>query len=147
MFREKIYPYLLVFSQLASLVYILTSEPALATGYAGILIESTGIFLGILAIFNMGIGNFNITPKNKNDGQLVTHGIYKLIRHPMYFAQLVALLPLVIDYYSFIRLAVYFVLIITLLLKIDFEEVHLTEHFDGYSNYRKITKKLIPFIY
>lgn len=95
----------------------------------------------------MGIGNFNITPRNKNDGQLVTQGIYKLIRHPMYFAQLVALLPLVIDYYSLIRLAVFFWLIITLLLKINFEEEHLTEHFQGYSDYRKKTKKLIPFIY
>jgi protein-S-isoprenylcysteine O-methyltransferase Ste14 len=147
MFREKIYPYLLVFLQLGSLVYILSSEPALARGYAGILVESAGIFLGVLAILNMGIGNFNVTPRNKNGGQLVTHGIYKLIRHPMYFAQLVALLPLIFDYFTFLRLAVYLVLLVTLLLKIKFEEESLSEHFSGYPAYMEKTKKLIPFIY
>lgn len=147
MFREKIYPYLLVFSQLSCLVYILSSAPALAGGYAGILVESAGIFLGILAIFNMGIGNFNISPKKKDDGKLVTHGIYTLIRHPMYFAQLVALLPLVIDYFTYLRLGVYLILLITLLLKINFEEASLSKHFSGYLSYMKKTKKLIPFIF
>jgi protein-S-isoprenylcysteine O-methyltransferase Ste14 len=147
MFREKIYPYILVFSQLASLVYLLVSEPALARGYAGILVESAGIFLGILAIFTMGFGNFNISPKNKEDGHLVSHGIYTLIRHPMYFAQLVALLPLIIDYFSYFRFAVYLLLVVTLLLKINFEEKNLVKHFSGYANYIKTTKKLIPFIY
>lgn len=147
MFREKIYPYILVFFQLGSLIYILVSAPALSKTYAGILVESTGIFLGVLAIFNMGFGNFNVTPKNKEDGKLVTRGIYKVIRHPMYFAQLVAVLPLVIDYYSIDRLIVFFVLFVTLLLKINFEETHLIKHFEGYSEYMKKTKKMIPFVY
>jgi len=147
MFREKIYPYLLVAFQLGSLIYLLVSAPSLATGYAGILVESAGIFIGILAVFNMGIGNFNITPKNKEDAYLVTTGIYKLIRHPMYFAQLVAVLPLVIDYYTFVRFAVYLLLVITLLLKINYEEEHLLVHFKGYTEYMNKTKKLIPFIY
>jgi protein-S-isoprenylcysteine O-methyltransferase Ste14 len=147
MFKEKIYPYLLVVSQMSCLIFLLASGPLLATGYAGILIESTGVFIGLLAIYQMGIGNFNVTPINKENGHLVNTGIYKFVRHPMYFAQLLALLPLVVDYYSFARLSAMLILLITLLLKINYEESHLVKHFDGYADYMKHSKKMIPYIY
>ena len=147
MFQEKIYPYLLVIIQLSSLVYLLSSAPFLTTGYAGILIESVGVFTGLLAIYTMRIGNFNITPRNKKNGQLVTKGIYGVIRHPMYFAHLLVLLPLIIDYYDLTRLIVFCVLMVTLLLKIQFEETHLVVHFEGYAAYQEKTKKIFPFIY
>ena len=147
MFQEKIYPYLLVFFQFSSLVYLLTSAPVLATGYAGILIQSVGVFVGLLAIYTMGIGNFNITPQNKKGGRLISSGIYSVIRHPMYFAHLLFLLPLIIDYYDYVRLIVFCVLMITLLLKIQFEEKHLVIHFKDYRAYQQKTKKIFPFIY
>lgn len=146
-FKEKIYPYLLTTIQLSSLVYLLISAPAIARDYGGILIESAGIFLGLLAIFQMGIGNFNIIPQIKKDGILVTTGIYSVIRHPMYLAQLVAVLPLIIDYFSYFRLAVWFILLVDLLIKIQYEEKRLLAHFEGYAKYKMNSKKLIPFIY
>ena len=147
MLQERIYPYVLVFIQLTCLVFILSTKPLFASGYAGILVESVGIFIGFLAIFQMGIGNFNISPRNKPKAVLVDSGIYSAIRHPMYFAQVVAVIPLIIDYYSFPRLLSLIVLIIALLLKIRYEESHLVNHFDGYSEYIKRTKRVIPFIY
>ena len=147
MFRETIYPYLLVLVQFACLAFLFYSAPVIAGGYAGILIESLGLFLGILAIFNMRIGNFNISPHNRSGGKLVTHGIYGVIRHPMYFAQLLMLLPLVIDYYSQLRLAAFLLLMVTLLLKIRYEEAHLVHHYEGYREYMQKTKKLIPYIF
>ena len=147
MLKEKIYPYFLVFVQLGSLVYILTSGPLLAMEYSGLLVESTGIFLGLLAIYNMGIGNFNITPTNRPGARMVDSGIYGIIRHPMYFAQLIAVLPLVIDYFSIVRLSVFLLLFIALLLKMNYEEKHLIDNFTGYADYMKRTKRLIPFIY
>ena len=103
--------------------------------------------MGVLAIFTMGIGNFNVAPLNKEDGSLVTNGIYKFIRHPMYIGQLLAILPLLIDYFSYARIAVFVLLLITLLLKISFEESHLVTHFEGYKDYQKTSWKLIPYIY
>ena len=147
MLKEKIYPYLLVFLQLSSLVFIISSAPVLASGYGGILIESAGFFLGILAIFQMGIGNFNISPLEKKDGIMVSSGIYRIIRHPMYLAQLVMLLPLVVDYFTYLRLVSWVLLLAVLLLKIQFEESRLVKQFEGYSVYQERTKKLIPFIY
>ena len=147
MLQERIYPYVLMFIQLTCLVFILSTKPLFASGYAGILVESVGIFIGFLAIFQMGIGNFNISPRNKPNAILVDSGIYSAIRHPMYFAQVVAVIPLIIDYYSIPRLLSFLVLIIALLLKMKYEESHLVKHFDGYSAYIKRTKRVIPFIY
>jgi protein-S-isoprenylcysteine O-methyltransferase Ste14 len=33
------------------------------------------------------------------------------------------------------------------LLKVQYEESHLVDHYPGYRDYMKRTKKLIPFIY
>lgn len=147
MFSEKIYPYLLVFIQFSCLLYLFTSAPSLAATYQGILIESAGIFLGIYAIYIMRIGNFNITPQPKKNGELVTSGPYRIIRHPMYLALLMASLPLMIEYYSPLRLIIYLVLIGCLLLKIDFEEKKLKLKFPDYMDYMSKTNRLLPFIY
>ena len=147
MFYDKIYPYILVFIQLSCLVYILVSGPLVASGYAGIFIECLGIFLGVYAIFVMKIGNFNISSKPKKSGKLVTSGPYTFIRHPMYTAQLLALLPLVIDDFSYLRLATLLSLLIVLLLKVSYEEQSLKLKFDQYKSYSESTKKLIPFIF
>lgn len=147
MFYDKIYPYLLVVAQLSCLVFILVSGPLVASGYAGIFIECLGVFLGIYAILVMRVGNFNISSIPKESGKLVTSGPYTFIRHPMYTAQLIAVLPLVIDDFSWLRLVVFLCLLLTLLLKISFEEKSLQLKFEQYKNYSAKTKKLIPYIF
>lgn len=147
MFYDKIYPYTLVVIQLSCLIYILVSGPLVASGYAGIFIECLGVFLGVYAIFIMRIGNFNISSKPKKSGKLVTSGPYNFIRHPMYIAQLIAVLPLVIDNFTWLRLAVFLCLLIGLLLKVSYEEQSLRLKFEQYISYADKTKKLIPFIY
>lgn len=133
--------------QLSSLFWLLMTGPRIASDYGGLLVESAGLFLGLLAIFQMGIGNFNITPRIKKDGVLVSNGIYSVIRHPMYLAQLVLLAPLVIEHFSYVRLLVWLLLLAVLLLKINFEEKRLLAHFEGYLAYAGKTKKLIPFLF
>lgn len=147
MVRTKIYPYFLVVIQMSCLVYILVSGPLLANGMNGMLIESAGLFLGVLAIFTMKPGNFNISPRIKPNGELVTTGPYRIIRHPMYLAQLIAVLPLITDYFNWYRLGAIVLLTVTLLLKIAYEEKRLLEHFEGYARYAASTKKLIPGLY
>jgi protein-S-isoprenylcysteine O-methyltransferase Ste14 len=121
--------------------------PKIASGYGGILIESLGLFLGFYAIFVMRIGNFNISPLPKDSGKMVTSGPYSIIRHPMYTAQLIALLPLIIDKFNWWRLSAFLVLLFTLLLKITYEERLLKSKFPDYESYTLSTKKLLPFIY
>lgn len=132
---------------MSCIVYLLVSGPILASGYAGIFIESLGVFLGLLAIFIMKIGNFNITSRLKVNGKLVTSGPYSFIRHPMYLAQLLALLPLVVDFFSWWRLGAFVLLSIVLLMKIRYEEASLRLRFAEYTAYMMRTKRLLPFIY
>lgn len=146
-FKEKIYPTILVILQLGSLIFLLITGPVIADTTSGILIEMAGIFLGLLAIYIMRPGNFNIRPIIKENGVLITSGPYRIIRHPMYLAQVIAVIPLVWESFSYDRLAVLLLLIVVLTVKIHYEEKRLLIHFKGYSEYMKTSKRVIPFIY
>lgn len=146
-FMKKTFPYFFVFVQLASLLYLLLSGHVIASSPHGMLVEASGIFFGLLAIYTMKVGNFRITPLIKENGTMVDSGPYRYIRHPMYLAQLVAVAPLVVDYFTYSRLAVFILLTLAFLLKIRFEERLLSAHFPGYRAYAEKTWRMIPFIY
>ncbi len=148
MFKQKIYPYLLATIQLVSLAFVGLSAPVIAKSWSGILLESAGIFLAVHAIYVAGIHNVNITPTPKPGGILITNGPYRVIRHPMYLAQVVAIIPLISDYFTPLRFSILLLLIVTLILKIHYEEKGLTKQFgEAYTEYREKTKKVLPFIY
>jgi len=147
MFKEKIYPYLLTTVQLGSLVFLVLSAPVISKSWDGILLEGAGIFLALHAIFVAG-DNVNITPTPKPGAALITGGPYRIIRHPMYLAQVVALIPLVSDYFTPLRFGILILLILTLILKMHYEEKRLVRQFgEAYIEYREKTKKVLPFIY
>ena len=148
MFEEKIYPNILVTIQLGSLAYLALSGELLAGSIFGVAVEAFGIVLGIVAIYVAGIHNVNIAPLPKEGGKLITYGPYKFIRHPMYLAQVVAFIPLVVTDYTPVRLIIILALTIALLLKMPYEEKGLIGQFgEAYESYRSKTKKVIPFIY
>ncbi len=85
-----------------------------------------------------------INPEQK----LVTNGMYRLIRHPSYLADILfdLGLPLVLSsVYGFV--AMLFVLPF-IIMRINLEEQVLGRHFgQQYVQYKQRTKKLIPFIF
>jgi protein-S-isoprenylcysteine O-methyltransferase Ste14 len=85
----------------------------------------------------------------RHDHQLITHGLYRFTRHPIYFGAIIAVVIAVPVYasslYGFLTLSV---LIPIILNRIRIEERLLTEEFgDAYRTYQETTSKLIPFIY
>ena len=83
------------------------------------------------------------------DHRLITHGIYRFVRHPIYLGVLlicnVALPVYSSSAWGFLVLSL---LIPVLLGRIRMEERLLTEHFgDAYREYQASTRKLIPFVY
>ena len=85
----------------------------------------------------------------REDHQLVTHGVYRFVRHPIYLAVLVICVGALPVYSSSLWGCVTMSALIPLVLnRIRIEERLLTEHFgDAYRAYRAATSKLIPFIY
>ena len=84
----------------------------------------------------------------RKDHKLVQHGIYKYIRHPIYFGTILVFLglPLILaSLYGFFTM----VLVIPLFLnRIKNEEKLLIEEFgEEYERYKETSRKLIPFLF
>lgn len=80
--------------------------------------------------------------------ELVTHGIYRHVRHPSYTGSILFWLGLPLVFNSLLGFVVMLPLIILILLRIPVEEAMLIREFgEEYREYMKRTKKLIPFVY
>ena len=138
----------LVIIQYGCMGLLMVTGPLIA-GKPGLLaVELFGIALGFWAIFTVPLRQLKIKPDIKPGALLVSHGPYALIRHPMYAAILLVLVPLIINSYSIFRLLVLMLLLINLLWKISYEESLLESNFkQSYKIYRTKTWKLIPLIF
>ncbi len=108
----------------------------------------TGAILGFAAIAQMlNRSRLSIFPEPKTDAQLVTHGVYALIRHPMYTAVLLATLGMVLSASIWWRWLLWGLLLVVLMTKMKLEEKMLQQKFTPYESYKARTKKLLPFIW
>ncbi len=81
------------------------------------------------------------------DHQLISHGIYRFIRHPIYLGTILAFIGISVYASSLYGLLIMLALIGVFLNRIRMEERMLTDEFgDAYRTYKKVTSKLIPFI-
>jgi protein-S-isoprenylcysteine O-methyltransferase Ste14 len=92
--------------------------------------------------------NYSGTVLIREDHQLITHGIYRFTRNPMYLGGIMAVTGLPLYAASMYGLITSLLLIPIILNRIRLEEELLSEEFeDAYQKYKEATKKLIPFIY
>ncbi len=84
----------------------------------------------------------------REDHQLIQHGIYRFIRHPIYLGVILVFFGIAVYASSLYGLLAFSALIPVFLNRIRMEERFLTEEFgDAYRTYKEATSKLIPFIY
>ncbi len=145
--RNTFIAYIFVLFQFICLIYIGMSGSILSVSVNGLLVQVAGLVLGVSAILQMRIGNFNVAPLPKAGGELITTGIYSVLRHPMYLAQLLVVGPLVVDYFTWPRLIALLILLIDLILKLHFEENNLKRQFAEYEEYMHKTWRLVPYFY
>ena len=82
------------------------------------------------------------------DHQLITHGIYRFTRNPMYLGVLMFCIGWPVYAASLYGFLTSLVLIPVFLNRVRMEEKMLADYFqDSFRNYKKTTKRLIPFIY
>jgi protein-S-isoprenylcysteine O-methyltransferase Ste14 len=84
----------------------------------------------------------------QKDHQLVTRGLYRLIRHPRYLGLLILILGSALVFRSWIGIAADVILLGTLLWRIRDEEALLRGEFDAeWEAYCRRTKRLLPWIW
>lgn len=143
----KLKSVILVSLQVVCMLFLLVKIPFLQLDLWAIVVAFLGFLLSLWAITTMKLDNFNGLPDVKENAHLVTSGPYKVIRHPIYCSILLLFTPLVIDKPSAFLIIISVVQLITLVVKLNYEEKLLRNHFEEYSSYSKHTWKLIPFIY
>jgi len=114
---------------------------------AGLVVFVLGAVIGLSAILQHQRGNFNIRPDIKEGCVLVQEGIYKYIRHPMYLSVLTMMGAFVLLYPTWYEVILYLFLLVTLLVKLLYEESLWQCHTPEYEAYKKKSKRLIPFIF
>lgn len=134
---------LIFFLGWASLPVFLGGQfPAAALGLALL-----GVAVGLWALWANRPGNFNIRPLPRAGGQLVAHGPYRWIRHPMYTGVLacgVAAAWSTATVWGWLALAA---LGAVLLSKARLEERWMLQAHPDYADYQARTWRLVPGIY
>jgi len=114
-------------------------------GSVALVALSLGLFLWTLV--HNRLGNFNIHPKPKSLGVLITTGPYQQIRHPMYTSVLLGAASLVLMSDPLLGWTVWAALAIVLLVKSTLEERWMNEMHPGYSAYIRQSKRFIPWVF
>jgi protein-S-isoprenylcysteine O-methyltransferase Ste14 len=145
--QSRLTSYTLVAIQFACLLAIALTGPLVARNPLLLALEAAAVLLGVWALLAVRIDKLNVTPDPRPDAELVRHGPYRWIRHPMYAALLLGTLALVLDASTPVRWGLWLVLLIDLLVKLHYEERLLMEHFEGYRVYMAASKRLVPLLY
>lgn len=115
-----------------------------AAGWLGIVAG-----LGMAVAGQQGLGKrLTPLPKPREGSSLVTSGIYAYCRHPMYGGLVLASAGLGLALSDDLRVALAALVFLVLDRKASYEERLLEERFGAeYAEYKKSTKKLLPYIY
>jgi len=140
-------PALLVALQFAALALLLLLPPWPALTPLVLLTGALGAALGSWTLLFNRLGNFNIRPQPKAGGKLITGGPYRYIRHPMYSALLLMFAGVAHGNEPGYKLGIWVLLAVVLVLKARLEEQGLLRIFPGYAQYRRTSKRFIPFIW
>ncbi len=95
----------------------------------------------------MGLRNFRVFPEVPQHGKLIVCGPYRWVRHPMYTSLLLITMAWMIEQPLPWRMILWVGLVVTLSVKLRYEESLLIERFPEYDAYRRQAKRLIPLVW
>jgi len=109
----------------------------------GILLFVSGWILGIPALFKFGT-----IPSVRKKSNLITTGVYRVVRHPIFSGTLISVLGWTILLKSIISIVYFpFLFLLYFLGTVVEERILIEEYGDEYIEYKqKVTKRLVPFI-
>ena len=102
------------------------------------------LIIGVTAALSLG-GNLTPYPKPVESGSMVEHGLYRVVRHPIYTAVIIGMIGIALRGGDWVSLVLALGLVPFFYAKSTFEERHLTEHYPDYAAYqRRVPKRLVP---
>ena len=107
--------------------------------FLGFIIIIIASIIMLLAIKDLG-NNLSPFPRPIANGNLITSGIYRFFRHPMYYALIFISLGVFIIKLSFYYLCLTIILTLVIKFKIILEEEYLNKKFKNYLFYKKKVK-------
>ena len=105
-----------------------------------------GAVIALIAAINLG-KNLTPLPKPKDDAELVQTGLYRLVRHPIYFGVIVLSLGWGLIQQTTLVWLYVVIIVIFFDIKSRKEEQWLQAKFFAYADYQGRVRKLIPWIY
>lgn len=145
-----------VIGQFVILLFALISaivEPRLLNYHLNILRCSIGGSIAGIGIYCMvwSVISFKQTitahPIPKEEYKLMREGIYKFIRHPIYFSAILMTIGGILLLNSYLSLFWAIILLVWFDRKAKFEEKFLLSKFPEYKEYQLTTKRIFPLIY
>ena len=118
---------------------------AATPGTVGAVLCVVGLLLMLLGFASIG-GAIQIAPEPRVGGELVTRGVYRRLRHPIYTAIVILVAGLFLRKPSVPMAIMAPVVIVFLAVKTQFEETLLLARYPEYATYRKRTWGIIPWL-
>lgn len=104
---------------------------------------SIGATLMVVAIFHLG-RSFSIVPQARS---LVRTGPYAVVRNPLYLAEEIAILGVLLQYFCLVTLLIFLVHGVLQVRRVFYEEKLLQSVFIDYHDYARSTFRMIPYIW
>jgi len=114
-------------------------------GIVGVAIIALGAIILVTSFVRLG-KSLTANPVPKDDGVLVTSGLYGRVRHPIYFGLLVLCLGVVLDAGWWPQIVIALMLYFLLNIKAQFEEDLLRQKYPEYKAYALKTPRFFPRI-
>jgi len=116
--------------------------------YLGSLLILVGMLIRFIAVKTLG-KFFTVNLAIQGNHRIIKTGFYKYVRHPSYSGSLLSFLGFCLTVNNWLSLVIIMVpILITFLNRINIEEELLQQQFRSeYEEYKKKTKRLIPWVY
>ena len=123
-----------------------SGEVRLVSAAGGVILVGTGGLLALRGVLDLG-DSLTAVPRPRDRGHLVEHGAYAMVRHPIYTGLILGAIGWGLAMASPLAIVCGLLLGIFFDLKSRREEAWLADRYAAYPDYRRRTRKLIPWIY
>ncbi|HEY6190737.1 MAG TPA: methyltransferase [Bacteroidota bacterium] len=130
----------------AGVVFLAFKDYLISSNPLGLSIQGLAFGLMLWARVTFGRRSFH-AGANPTEGEMVTRGPYRYLRHPIYAAATYFILAGVFSHRSADAIAVAVLVVLCLVVRILLEEQFLKAAYPDYVEYSGRTKRIIPFVF